>query len=173
MKHAKIRQGIVDELPHLRRFAFALTDNPEAADDLLQSSLERALRRTGQWRQEGRLRSWLFRIVYTTHLNAREAEKRHRAVALDTVEGVVGVVPRQESVVHCLDVAHALSQLPVEQRDVVVLVALEDVSYEEAAEILDVPVGTVRSRLSRGRAALRETYPSKGPGQGAVLCRVK
>lgn len=169
MRTSDIRRQIASQLPHLRRFAYALTDNREAADDLVQASAEKALRRADQWRGDGRLRSWLFRILYTTHLNVLQSETRHRGIDLDSIEGVVGVHPRQETVVNCLDIAQELSRLPRAQRDVLVLVALEDVTYEEAAEILDVPVGTVRSRLSRAREALRLADEPRRP----VLCRVK
>lgn len=155
MNDRDIRRRIADEVPHMRRFAYALTDSRSGADDLLQDSLERALRRTWQWRKTGSLRSWLLRIVYTTHVNTVYRDRRHQGVTLDAVEHTMGQRARQEDVMDCVTSIGALEQLPKDQRDALVLVALEDVGYDEAADILEVPVGTVRSRISRAREALR------------------
>lgn len=119
--------------------------------------MERALRKRRLWSPDGRLRSWLFRMLYRLYLNGRKRnnlERRtlegHHAQAAQDVP-VMEVEIRQ----NCRDVVEALEQLPEEQRAAITLVALEDVNYEEAAWILGIRVGTLRSRLSRGREALR------------------
>lgn len=147
---------IAREIPHLRRYAIALLRDPDAADDLVQDTVERAIRKLHLWRRHGTMRSWLFRMLYNLFLNGRRSSARAMAVVpVEDVEERLGVGPAQEARLQCRDIAEALDRLPPEQRAVILLVALEDVSYDDAADILGVPIGTVRSRLSRGRDALR------------------
>jgi RNA polymerase sigma-70 factor (ECF subfamily) len=151
---------IAREIPHLRRYARALVRDRDAADDLVQDCLERAIRKRDQWRRHGSIRSWLFRTLYRTFLNARRRQTRERAqVRIDgSDDGFherLRDPPRQEHHVEWQDMAAALERLPDQQRAAVLLTALEGMSYDEVAGILRVPVGTVRSRLSRAREALR------------------
>lgn len=150
---------LLAELPYLRRYAIALTGAPDRADDLVQDTIERALRKRRLWRPEGRLRSWLMRMLYRLHLNRQNrnkleldhARKLHREQATSPPRGDETEL-RQE----CRDLVRALDALPENQRAAILLVALEDVDYREAAWILDLPVGTLRSRLSRARETLRQ-----------------
>jgi RNA polymerase sigma-70 factor (ECF subfamily) len=147
---------IAREIPHLRRYARALLRDPDAADDLVQDCLERAWRKRQLWRRHGSMRSWLFRMLYNIFLNTKNTRRRARlAVPLEAIEPTMAESPRQEKYVECRDIAEALDQLPAQQYAAIILIALEGLSYDEAAWILDVPVGTLRSRLSRGRETLR------------------
>lgn len=160
----KLRGGMSDELkwmierqiPHLRRYAFALTRDRDTADDIVQDCLEKALRKRHLWKRRGSIRSWLFRILY------RQSIDHHRRVRTDMISAEASVIDsavaqpaNQEQRVDCLKIAGALDRLPAEQRAVVLLVALEGLPYDEIAHITGVPVGTVRSRLSRARESLR------------------
>jgi RNA polymerase sigma-70 factor, ECF subfamily len=150
---------IAREIPHLRRYAATLVGQPSQVDDLVQDCLERALRKRHLWRNQGRLRSWLFRLLYRRYIDRQRQGYRRRALARDAVNESAAVQPaRQEDSVQVRDMAVALSRLPEEQRIAIVLVGVEGLSYEEAAEVVNVPIGTLRSRLSRGRDALRETW---------------
>jgi RNA polymerase sigma-70 factor (ECF subfamily) len=147
---------IAREIPHLRRYALALRRDPDAADDLVQDCLERALRKRHLWRRRGSMRSWLFRILYTVFLNARKTRWRDKqAVPLEAIAFTLAASPSQEAYVECRDMARALAQLPEPQYAAIMLIALEGFSYDEAAWILGIPIGTLRSRLYRGREALR------------------
>lgn len=160
---------IAREIPHLRRYALALVGEPHAADDVVQDCLERALRKRSLWRREGSIRSWLYKILYNEHL--QRLRRRRPTASLENEEIDLPTPALQESALHCHDIAEALQALPADQRAAILLVALEGMSYDAAAEILDVPIGTVRSRLSRGRAALREA--GVGSEQEVRLRRLK
>jgi len=153
-----LENRIAAEIPHLRRYARALTRNREAADDLVQDTLERALRKRHLWRPSGRLRSWLFRMLYRLYLNQRPRKRREydKVVPLEVAQQQLGRFPSHDMSLHCLDVMHAVHSLPPRQREILLLVALEQPDYVEGARMLGVPVGTFRSRLSRARTALRE-----------------
>jgi len=157
----------------MRRYALALTNDPARADDLVQDALERALRKRHLFGQRGRLRGWLFKILYNVFLNGRgEFEKALKQVPVDGLEhGPLSVAPDQEDRVAYIEIIRALHDLPAQQRAAIVLVALEDMAYDEAAEVLGVPVGTLRSRLSRGREALRAV--SAGHARQSLIRRVK
>lgn len=151
----EVKWLIAREIPHLRRYALALVNDSEAADDLVQDCLERATRKRHLLRRRGAVRSWLFRIQYTVFVNSCARRTRRGEVPLEETDPSLALRPEQEGRLVCLDVAQGLARLPVEQRAVIALVALEGVSYDEAADILGVPIGTVRSRLSRGRESLK------------------
>lgn len=157
MTHAQaVRDALPPLLPRLRRMARALAGDAADADDLVQLALERALARADQWRPDGRLDGWVFGILRNAWLDELRARGRRGAVFAPEEAGLsVGddSVERRGRAQH---VAEAMAQLPLEQREVVVLVLIEGLSYAEAAQLLEVPVGTVTSRLARGRAALRE-----------------
>lgn len=148
---------VAQELPRLRRYARALKRDAAAADDLVQDCVERALRKRHLWRRQGSIRSWLLRMLYRVHLNGLRSRRTHQSIdSIGEVEAGLVEPARQVMRVELREMAEALERLPDEQRDTVTLVALEGLSYDEAAMVLGVPVGTVRSRLSRGRAALAD-----------------
>jgi RNA polymerase sigma-70 factor (ECF subfamily) len=154
---------IARELPRLRRYARALR-NDAGADDLVQDCIERALRKHSLWRRGTNMRAWLFRILYNLHLSSMRSHKRApQTVPLDLLlpGSVGGCDGNQLETLELKELAAAFRDLPAEQRDVIALVALEGMRYDEAAEILGVAMGTVRSRLSRGRAALREALAGR------------
>lgn len=145
-------QELALQIPRLRRYARALTHNAAWADDLVQDTLERALRRRWLFRIQGNLTSWLMTILYRLYLN--DAVRKHRQQECE----VDMAMPESSSKADHgwqLDMQRALARLSSEHRAVIVLVGLEQVSYQEAAEILDVPLGTVMSRLARARSQLR------------------
>ncbi|WP_285422265.1 sigma-70 family RNA polymerase sigma factor [Pseudomonas sp. efr-133-TYG-23] len=142
-------------LPRLRRFAVSLTRNTSSADDLVQATLERAINRWGDKRPEGDLRAWLFSILYRQFLDAQRRTRRY-ARMLDFFTGREDVQPSVERTVMAQSTLQAFDQLNTEQRALLLWVSVEGLSYKEVAEILDVPLGTVMSRLSRARQALRQ-----------------
>jgi RNA polymerase sigma-70 factor (ECF subfamily) len=149
--HARL---VAEQIPRLRRYARALVGDPGAADDLVQDTLERALSRLRMWRDGSDLRAWLFTIMHNIHVNQVRARARHPHESLD-VEQAEALRAAEPDWDELRDVGGALAQLPVEQRAVLLLVGLEQFTYEETASVLDLPVGTVMSRLSRGRERLR------------------
>ncbi len=151
------RDLLIAEIPHLRRYARSLARDPDAADDLVQSCLERALKRFQLWQPERRLRPWLFTILHNLYVDSL----RHRtsAAAQQPVAEVVNLASQaanQEQAVTAQRVLHQIDRLPPEQRDVVLLVGVNELTYAEAAEVLGIPAGTLMSRLHRARARLRE-----------------
>ena len=167
-----LKWAITREIPHLRRFARTLVADQDAADDLIQDCLERALRKRRQWTRRGSLRSWLFRILYTTHLNSRSRQRRENRVMDHSAEPPPVPVPaEQDSVVAARDLVSELESLPHDQKSAILLVALEGLDYSEIADVMGVPIGTVRSRLWRARHALREFSPMVG--ERVRLRRVK
>ncbi len=161
-------------IPRLRRYAHALARHPVRPDDLVQDTLERAWAHRRQWQPNTELRAWLFTILHNTFVSEL---RRFRVRGYDTDPlddtGRAANAPIDESVKSqdgaMLDIERALTALPVEQRAVVLLVGLEDLSYREAADVLSIPVGTVMSRLSRGRARLRELMEGAPPPQRATI----
>ena len=152
----RLHKSIEAEIPRLRRYARALCRDVAAADDLVQDCLTRALAKLHLWQEGTDLRAWLFTILHNQHVNRiRRAVREGAAVELSESEPLLTQAPRQDRRLELRDLDSALAQLPDEQRSVILLVGLEGMRYEDVAEVLDVPVGTVRSRLSRGRDALR------------------
>ncbi|TLY64134.1 MAG: sigma-70 family RNA polymerase sigma factor [Gammaproteobacteria bacterium] len=151
----ELREQIVGLLPRLRRFARAIARNPHDADDLVQIAIERALARSGQLRPDSRLSSWMFGIVRNAWIDeARSRGRRERIFAPAELGENIGD-PAHETQSDMLAVQEAMARLPEEQRIAVGLVLVEGVSYKEAAEIMNVPIGTVTSRLARAREALQ------------------
>lgn len=143
------------EIPRLRRYARALTGDRSAADDLVQDTLERALSRFHLWRQGSDLRAWLFTIMHNIFVNQARSRSRRQHEALEGDPDAEALRVRDPEWLELRDLASALARVPDEQRAVLLLVGLEQFTYGEAARILDIPIGTVMSRLSRGRERLR------------------
>ena len=144
------------EIPRLRRYARALTRDVSRADDLVQSCLTRAVAKQHLWQPGTDLRAWLFTILHNQHVNdVRRSVREGVNVAVEEMAPVLTVQSNAIAALQLRDLERAIGQLPQEQRQVILLVGLEGMRYEEVAAILGVPVGTVRSRLSRGRDQLR------------------
>lgn len=149
-----VRWLIARELPRLRRYARALRGDA-GADDLVQDCVERALRKHALWRRGTNIRAWLFRMLYNIHLSAlRRGGRMPHFVPYDELAAPAANADASAGL-ELSEAARALEELPPEQRDVVLLVALEGLRYDEVAQVLGIAIGTVRSRLSRGRSALR------------------
>lgn len=157
-------------LPRLRRFALSLTRDSSSADDLVQNCLERALSRWQHKRPEGDLRAWLFSILYRQFLDAYRRSRRY-ARMLEFFIGHDQIQPSVERSVIAQTTLQAFEQLNAEQRALLYWVTIEGLSYKEVALILDVPMGTVMSRLSRARQALRQL--SDGEITSTSLRRLK
>ena len=141
-------------VPRLRRYARALVGNRDDADDLVQDTLERALSKSALWRGVADMRAWLFSMMHNLHVDGIRRPRLH-TVVLDDDTPEVPVAPMQGDRLAVLDLQAALERLPVEQREIILLVALEDMSYADVAATLGIPIGSVMSRLSRGRERLR------------------
>ena len=148
------RRQIEEHLPGLRRYARVLTGNAWEADDLVQDTLERACRKWLLWRSGSDLRAWLFTLMHNLYLNQRRTLAPVQWQDIDTVADRLQAPGDAHDT--ALDLERCLQQLPAEQRAVLLLVTLEDMDYAEVARVLQVPVGTVMSRLSRARARLKE-----------------
>lgn len=157
-----VRHLIVAQIPHLRRYARALVGDKAQADDLVQDCLERAWSRMHLWTVGTNIRAWLFTILHNLHRNA--ARKRRNSPGLISLEagGEPPVRPTQEDGLEILDTWQAFSRLPEPQRAAILLITLEEMSYEEAAAVLDIPVGTLMSRIHRGRERLRKLIRQPG-----------
>jgi len=158
-------------VPSLRRYARALLRDADGADDLVQDCLERALRRRHLWHGGLGLRPWLFRILhnlYANEIRSRRTRPTHQPI--DSLPDLPAGPEDHDSRLALREMETALNLLVGEQRQVILLVALTGLSYQDCAEALDVPVGTIMSRLSRGRERLRELLKQE---PGRVLRRVK
>jgi RNA polymerase sigma-70 factor (ECF subfamily) len=170
---------LVGQLPGLRRYARTLTGDAWAADDLVQDTLERACTKWQLWMVGSDLRAWLFTLMHNLYLNQRRASKvALNSISIDDLEGELHALASNRD--DPLDISRCLQRLPSDQRAVLLLITLEDMSYEDAAKVLSVPVGTVMSRLSRARSRLRELMeggpaPTARPvaGQAPALRRMK
>jgi len=161
---------IEPQIPGLRRYAWALLRDDEAADDLVQDTLERAISRWHQRRRDGDLRAWLFTIQRNLFLNGlRQRRQRGPHVGVETLDDMPASEGNEDGT-GLRDILSGLDALPEEQRSVLLLVGVEDLSYEQAAQVLDVPIGTVMSRLSRAREKMRQFMET---GRNAVLRRIK
>jgi RNA polymerase sigma-70 factor (ECF subfamily) len=148
-------EQIVQLLPRLRRFARSLANSVQDADDLVQLAIERALSRSEQLRPQAQLSSWLFGILRNAWIDEARARGRRTKLFVAPELGENVPDPAAGSQADTLSVQDALARLPDDQREVISLVLVEGLSYKEAAEILGVPVGTVTSRLARGRDSLQ------------------
>jgi RNA polymerase sigma-70 factor, ECF subfamily len=152
-----IYQDIEAEIPRLRRYARVLARDPAAADDLVQECLTRALGKLHLWQEGSNLRAWLFTILHNQHVNfVRRSIRTGPTVEFGENQFLLSQPANQEKHLELRDLKRALNRLPLEQRSVILLVGMEGMSYGDVSVALGVPVGTVRSRLSRGRDALRQ-----------------
>ena len=151
----QLRERIVDLLPRLRRFARTLARNPHDADDLVQIAVERALARSDQLHADASLSSWMFGILRNAWIDEARARGRRTKLFVAPELGENVADPASSSQSDTLSVQDAMARLPDDQREVISLVLVEGLSYKEAAEIVGVPVGTVTSRLARGRDSLQ------------------
>jgi RNA polymerase sigma-70 factor, ECF subfamily len=164
------------QIPRLRRYARVLCRDPERADELVQDCLYRAIRKAHLFQPGSNLRAWLFTILHNLYVNSvRRGTRESINVPLEDVEPVLVERPAQGGGLTLRDLGRAMTRLTEEQRQVLLLVGLEGMSYDEVASILGLPVGTVRSRLSRGREELRRMLdgemlrPQLLPGAGAPV----
>jgi RNA polymerase sigma-70 factor, ECF subfamily len=151
-----IREQIVALLPRLRRFARNLVRNAHDADDVVQIAVERALLRLDQWRSDARLDCWLFKILRNAWIDEVRARARRAKILMPEEAGEQIGEATMEREIDRWSAEAALGRLPDDQRLAVSLVLVEGLSYKDAAEVLDVPLGTLTSRLARGREALQE-----------------
>jgi RNA polymerase sigma-70 factor, ECF subfamily len=159
---------IAEQIPKLRRYARALLGDPIRADDLVQEALVRALSRSHLWQPGTDIRAWMFTILHNVHVN-NQRQRRHRDdyQELSDDRPEMATPATQERILEMRDLARGLQLLPAPQREVVLLVGLEGMNYKQVAAVLDIPIGTVMSRLHRGREALRRLM-TDGPGSSAA-----
>ncbi len=157
-----IHEQIVTLLPRLRRFARNLTRDPHDADDVVQIAVERALTRLDQWHSGARLDSWMFKIVRNAWIDELRSRGRRGKIFLAEEAGENVGTDSMSRETELLSVQSAMARLPEDQREAVSLVLVEGLPYREAAEVLDVPIGTLTSRLARGREALQTILGTEG-----------
>jgi RNA polymerase sigma-70 factor (ECF subfamily) len=155
---------IEEHIPSLRRYARALTHDRDKADDLVQDCLERAIRKKRLWRPTGPLRAWLFKVL----LNIYRNDLRHRrSMPVQVPLAGIGSEPQAAENQHgrlaLAETARAIGALPTEQREALLIVVLEGMSYREAADILGIPIGTLMSRIGRARATIKEMTGNNEP----------
>jgi RNA polymerase sigma-70 factor (ECF subfamily) len=153
-------QSLIELIPRLRRYARALVGERAAADDLVQDTLERAWSKLHLYRRGTDLRAWLFTVMHNVHVNRLRAARPTDPLEDEMPELAQRATQGDALVVR--DLERAMAALPVPQRQVLLLVALEDLSYEETARVLEIPIGTVMSRLARAREKLRLLMQGKG-----------
>jgi RNA polymerase sigma-70 factor (ECF subfamily) len=153
------RRSIIEHIPRLRRYARALVGDRYIADDLVQDTLERAWNKFYLWRQGSDLRAWLFTIMHNVFVNQARRRRYEIEQAMDELPSV-GVRATQGDQLELEDVDRALRALSLEQREVVLLIAVEQLTYDEVGRALGIPIGTVMSRLSRGRERMRHLLGS-------------
>jgi RNA polymerase sigma-70 factor (ECF subfamily) len=161
-----VRTAIVAALPRIRRFCHAVAGNAADGDDLMQSTVERALSRSGQFEPGTRIDSWMFRIAQNLNIDAARARlRRGTTVPIEDIAERVGEDGRDlvENRSQLAAAQRALQAVPDDQRAAFVLVVVEGLSYREAAEVLAVPVGTIMSRIARARARI-ESAIGEAPG---------
>lgn len=163
--------AILENIPRLRRYARALTGDRHAADDLVQDTLERALGRSALFRPGSDARAWLFGIMHNQFVNHVRSAAARRTVHADPWMPEPAAVDTAHERAALGDIARMLGQLPIEQREVLLLISLEELTYQQAARVLGVPLGTVMSRLSRAREALRVMLAGESTGTGLKIVR--
>jgi RNA polymerase sigma-70 factor, ECF subfamily len=172
MSNRKTRFDVIGQLGSLRRYARSLARNEQDAEDLVHDALVRAYEKQASFRANGNLRTWLFSVLHNTFIDgfrSRQAETRRIAQAAEITE--TAQQPAQEHAVRLEQIRRMFETLPEEQRSALHLVAIEGLSYEEAAGILGIPVGTLMSRISRARAFMRASEGEE-PASGAAQLRI-
>ncbi|MEX1074097.1 MAG: sigma-70 family RNA polymerase sigma factor [Burkholderiales bacterium] len=159
--------SLVALIPRLRRYARALVGERAAADDLVQDTLERAWSKLHLYRHGTDLRAWLFTVMHNVHVNQMRALRPTAALEDEMPELAQRAVQGDALLVR--DLERAIAALPAAQREVLLLVALEDLSYDETARVLGIPIGTVMSRLARAREKLRALMQGKGGSKLQVV----
>ena len=163
------RQQLLSAIPRLRRYARSLVFDASAADDLVQTALERALAHWHQFDQRRDILVWVISIAHNAHMDERRRRSHLVSVEpIDLQDGPDALVSPASDPGLRMDLVAALARLPVEQREPLLLVTLEQLSYAECAEVLRIPIGTVMSRVSRGRAALRALLDGHAPSTPAA-----
>ncbi|SEB93793.1 RNA polymerase sigma-70 factor, ECF subfamily [Nitratireductor aquibiodomus] len=152
------RKAIVGEIPGLRRYARALLRDADAADDLVQDCLERAFSRLDNWQTGTSPRRWLFTLMHNLFVDGVRARKRRSELVSGAAVDMRASVsaPEQNGMLDLRDVLDALQEISPERRTAILLVGVEGMSYAEAADVLDIPTGTLMSRVARGRQDLRD-----------------
>ena len=164
-------EAVLKELPRLRRYALVLLGERTAADDLVQDTVERALTRLHLWRTGTNMRSWLFTMMHNLHVNnVRKSLRRGAHVPLLDNDAALVAKPAQGDSVLVREVVQAITHLSDDQRSVLALVVLEGMIYRDVADVMDVPIGTVMSRLARAIEELRRIMDGE---DGATIRRVK
>ena len=159
--------SLIALIPRLRRYARALVGERAAADDLVQDTLERAWSKLHLYRHGTDLRAWLFTVMHNVHVNQVRASRPTAVLEDDMPELAQRAVQGDALIVR--DLERAVAALPAAQREVLLLVALEDLSYDEAARVLGIPIGTVMSRLARAGGRVRVMMQGKGGGKLQVV----
>ena len=165
-----LHKEIVALIPRLRRWAQVLTRDVVTADDLVQDCLTRALEKSHLWIPGTDLRAWLFTMLYRRHVSHIRRRVRHDAIGTQELPPSLACPPDQHARLELRDLQRALAKLPERQRSAILLLGLEGMGYEEAASVADVPVGTIRSRVARGRESLRTMtglFPARHAPRGA------
>lgn len=163
-----MRAAIIAALPRLRRFCHAMAASPADGDDLMQSTVEKALTHSDQFREGSRVDSWMYRIAQNLHIDrSRSARRRGTVVPVEDAYDLIGDDGRAtvESRSELAAAQRALATVPEDQRAAFVLVVVEGLSYKEAAEVLDVPIGTIMSRIARARGRIERAL---GGDVGAI-----
>ena len=160
--------SLVGHIPDLRRYARSLTGDAWAADDLVQDTLERACERWQLWSVGSDLRAWLFTLMHNLFIDGARRALRQQGQRVDVDDAAHELVAPSRAPDQVLDLQRCLLRLPEEQREVLLLVTLQDLGYEDVARITGVPVGTVMSRLSRARSRLRELMEGSPPPAAAA-----
>jgi len=162
---------IVKQIPRLRRYARALTGDSSRADDLVQDTLERSLVKFHLWQPGSDLRAWMFTIMHNVYVNHVRANQSSVVTTMDEEIVLPSTRATQGDRLEVMDLQAALSRLPEEQREILLLVGLEQLTYEEAARVLGIPIGTVMSRLSRARERLRGVMSESGTQPGLKVVK--
>lgn len=164
-------QRLINSIPHLRRYARSLIPDKQNSDDLVQDCLDRAWSRMSQWQTGSDMRAWLFTIMHNLHVNSvRSRQRQARVESLHDHEPMDQRTPGQEGIMQMHDLQFALDQLSDEQREILMLVCVEGMGYEEVARVLAIAPGTVMSRLHRARETLRRILKGE---QSPSLRRIK
>ncbi len=161
---------LTPHIPRLRRYARALVGDRYSADDLVQDTLERAINKFHLWRPGSDLRAWLFAIMHNVHVNQLRSRAARPETSLDDGDALPQPVTETDRL-EIRDMQSAIATLPVEQREVILLIALEQLSYAEVSKTLGIPMGTVMSRLFRARERLRTQLAGATPQSNLKLVR--